>query len=305
MVNYAALDFGSNSTRVLIASVDNGEINKIRKRHIVTKMAEGIPSSGDISENALTRVTEAVSIFFEEINKHEVGGIFSVGTSAMRDSKNSLEIKKYIKEKFNLDIEVISGTEEAKLTLDGALYDFPEDQRTILFDIGGGSTEVIYKDQQTVSSASYQLGVVRISEEALPSRPVVDMEEKRAVELIDSLILKDGVNFSSFDFTQAIGTAGTFTSLAAISLGLETYDNEKTHLHTIEKDWLKEFYYKLRKLNPEEIINQYSCLDPARSTTITPGVLIALKLMENFKINKLVISENDILEGLILNKVLN
>ena len=76
-------------------------------------------------------------------------------------------------------------------------------------------------------------------------------------------------------------------------------------LHTIEKEWLKEFYYKLRKLNPEEIINQYSCLDPARSTTITPGVLIALKLMENFKINKLVISENDILEGLILNKVLN
>ena len=87
MVNYAALDFGSNSTRVLIASVENGEINKIRKKHIVTKMAEGIPSSGDISENALTRVTEAVSFFFEEINKHEVRGIFAVGTSAMRDSK--------------------------------------------------------------------------------------------------------------------------------------------------------------------------------------------------------------------------
>ena len=188
MVNYAALDFGSNSTRVLIASVENGELNKISKKHIVTKMAEGISSSGDISENALTRVTEAVSIFFEEINKHEVGDTFAVGTSAMRDSKNSLEIKKYIKEKFNLDIEVISGTEEAKLTLDGALYDFPEDQRTILFDIGGGSTEVIYRDQQTVSSTSYQLGVVRISEEALPSRPVVDVEEKRAVELIDSLL---------------------------------------------------------------------------------------------------------------------
>ncbi len=305
MVNYAALDFGSNSTRSLITSVENGEINKIGKKHIVTKMAEGTSSSGNISKSAIARVTEAVSILLEEINKYEVRSIYAVGTSAMRDSNNFLEVKKTIKEKFNLDIEVISGIEEAKLTLEGALYGFSEDQNTILFDIGGGSTEVIYRDQQMLSPISYQLGVVRISEEVLPSRPVVDAEEERAVELIDSLILKDGMDFSTFDFTHAIGTAGTFTSLAAISLGLETYDNEKTHLHTIEKDWLKEFYYKLRKLNPEEIINQYSCLDPARSTTITPGVLIAVKLMENFKINKLVISENDILEGLILNKVLN
>ena len=305
MVNYAALDFGSNSTRSLITSVENGEINKIGKKHIVTKMAEGTSSSGNISKNAIARVTEAVSLLFEEINKYKVRSIYAVGTSAMRDSNNFLEVKKTIKEKFNLDIEVISGIEEAKLTLDGALYGFSEDQNTILFDIGGGSTEVIYRDQQMLSPISYQLGVVRISEEVLPSRPVVDAEEEKAVELIDSLILKDGMDFSTFDFTHAIGTAGTFTSIAAISLELDTHDHKKTHLHTIEKDWLKEFYYKLRELSPEEIINNYSCLDPARSTTITPGVLIAVKLMENFKINKLVISENDILEGLILNKVLN
>ena len=305
MVNYAALDFGSNSTRVLIVSVENGEINKISKKHIVTKMAEGTSYSGNISKNAIVRVTEAVSIFFEEMNKHEPRSIYAVGTSAMRDSKNSLEVKESIRDNFNLDIEIISGTEEAKLTLEGALYGFPEDQNTILFDIGGGSTEVIFRDQQTVSATSYQLGVVRISEEALPSRPVAEIEEERAVELIDSLIIKDGMDFNIFDFTYAIGTAGTFTSIAAISLGLHTHDPKKTHLHTIEKDWLKELYSKLRKLNPEEIINKYSCLDPARATTITPGVLIAIKLMENFKINKLVISENDILEGLILNKVLN
>ena len=305
MVNYVALDFGSNSTRVLIASVKNGEINKIYKKHIVTKMAEETSSSGRISKNAISRVMDALSFFFKEISRHEVSEIYAIGTSAMRDSENSLEIREVINEQFNVDVEIISGSEEAKLTLDGALCGFEENLKTILFDIGGGSTEVIYTDQKNVSPISYQLGVVRMSENVFPSRPVSEKEESRAVELINSLISIDDMEFSITDTTSAIGTAGTFTSLAAISLRLDIYDPEKTHLHTIEKSWLREFYYELRSLSPEEIINKYSCLDPARATTITPGALIALQLMEIFKINKLVISENDILEGLILNKVLN
>ena len=101
MVNYAAFDFGSNSTRILIASASNGKINKIIKKDIVTKMAEGTSSSKSISIEATRRVCEAVEIFFETIMAYEVEDIFAIGTSAMRDSVNALEVKRTIEKDFD------------------------------------------------------------------------------------------------------------------------------------------------------------------------------------------------------------
>jgi len=305
MVNYAAFDFGSNSTRILIASASNGKINKIIKKDIVTKMAEGTSSSKSISIEATRRVCEAVEIFFETIMAYEVEDIFAIGTSAMRDSVNALEVKRTIEKDFDINIEIISGIDEAKLTLAGALYGLDQRSSSILFDIGGGSTEVVYSDNQNIFPRSYQLGVVRITEEVLKSRPVVPTEEKKAIELIGALVSYNEDKYTISDSTNVIGTAGTFTSLAAISLGLDNHDSTKTHLHTLDKIWIESFYYELKDLNPEEIINKYPSLDPGRATTITPGALIAIQLMKIFKINKLVVSENDILEGLFLNKVLN
>jgi len=305
MVNYAAFDFGSNSTRILIASVSNGKIDKIIKKHIVTRMAEGTSSSKVISQAAIKRVSEAVGIFFENIMTYKVEEVFAIGTSAMRDSVNSIEVKKIIEKDFGLDIEIISGIDEAKLTLAGALYGFDKSSSSILFDIGGGSTEVIYSDNQNIFPRSYQLGVVRITDEVLQSRPIVPKEEKKAMELIDALVSYDEGKYAISDSTDIIGTSGTFTSLAAISLGLGLHDSTKTHLHTLDKKWLESFYDGLKDLSPEEINNKYKSLDPGRATTITPGTLIAIQLMKIFKITKIVVSENDILEGLFLNKVLN
>ena len=236
---------------------------------------------------------------------YKVEEVFAIGTSAMRDSINSLEVKKTIEKNFDINIEIISGIDEAKLTLAGALYGLDQSSSSILFDIGGGSTEVIYSDNQNIFPRSYQLGVVRITEEVLSSRPIVPNEEKKAVELIDALVSYDEDKYNISDSTDIIGTSGTFTSLASISLGLDLHDSTKTHLHTLDKKWLESFYHRLKNLNPEEIINKYPSLDPGRATTITPGALIAMQLMKIFKINKFVVSENDILEGLFLNKVLN
>ena len=305
MVNYAAFDFGSNSTRMLIASMSNGKINKIIKKNIVTKMAEGTSSSKSVSRQATRRVCDALEIFFEALTPYEIEDVFAIGTSAMRDSTNALEVKKTIEKDFDINIEIISGIDEAKLTLEGALYGLDRSSSSILFDIGGGSTEVVFSDTQNIFPISYQLGVIRITEEVLKSRPVVPIEEKKAIELIGTLVSYNEDKYAISDSTNIIGTAGTFTSLAAISLGLDNHDSTQTHLHTLEKNWLESFYYELKDLNTEEIVHKYPSLDPGRATTITPGTLIALQLMKIFKINKLVVSENDILEGLFLNKVLN
>ena len=305
MVNYAAIDFGSNSTRILIASVENKIIEKKLKTHIVTRMAEGLLTSNSISSDAIKRVHDAMEIFEKELNSFEIESIFAIGTSAMRDSNNALNVIEMIRNNFNINIEVISGEKEARLTHLGALHELDQSSSSILFDIGGGSTEVIFSKDNRIIPFSYQIGVVRMTEEVLHSRPVDDIQEKAAVEIIKSRIHREEQADFLSDEVVAIGTAGTFTSLGAISLGLTSYDSNKVHMHKLNKSWLSELYSKLRQLDVEGIINEYPGIDPARSTTITPGALIARELMEIYEINNLVVSENDILEGLILNKVLN
>ena len=305
MVNYAAVDFGSNSTRILIASVENKKIEKKLKKHIVTRMAEGLLTSNSISSNAIQGVHSAMETFQQDFNRFEIESIFAIGTSAMRDSSNALNVVEMIKNDFNINIEIISGEEEAMLTHSGALYELNQSSSSVLFDIGGGSTEIIFAKDNMVVPYSYQIGVVRMTEEILRSRPVDEIQEKVAVEIIKSRIQKEEQADFLSDEVIAIGTAGTFTSLGAISLGLTSYDSKKVHMHKLTKSWLSEIYSKLRLLDVEEIINEYPGIDPARSTTITPGALIARELMEIYEINNLVISENDILEGLILNKILN
>ena len=304
MVNYAAIDFGSNSTRVLVASLESNKIKKKLKKHIVTRMAEGLPGSKLISKRAIERVNDAVKNLIEDLSVFEVESIFAIGTSAMRESTNFDDVVKIIKDNFDINIEIISGEQEARLSYLGAFYEIEKSSSSILFDIGGGSTEVTYSQGNKIFPYSYKIGVVTITEEVFPSRPVGDAEEKAAIELIRSRITNNIESLYS-DTTLAIGTAGTFTSLGAISLGLTSYDARKVHMHEINKSWLDEFYSKLRYLNPDQIIDHYPGIDPARSTTITPGTLIAKELMEIYKINNLLVSENDILEGLILNKVLN
>tara|TARA_B100001750_G_C15467478_1_gene577882 strand:+ start:516 stop:1433 length:918 start_codon:yes stop_codon:yes gene_type:complete len=305
VVNIAAIDFGSNSTRLLIADIEKTRLVKKLKKHKVTGMAKNIYKTNLLSEESIERVKDALDEFYKEIKLYEVEVIYAIGTSAMRDSNNANYLVEFVKQTYDIELEILTGEEEAKLTYYGSQYGLNSITDCIVVDIGGGSTEVINVSSKNINTHSYQLGVVRISDQVLKQRPVVGYEEKEAIELIKSLLLKKNIVELVTKSTLMLGTGGTFTSLAAMYLNLPSYDNGDAHLTHIDKTWIDDFYSKLRLLSEDEIIAQYTSLDPQRSGTITPGTLIVKTFMEFFKINKLLVSENDILEGLILKNILD
>jgi len=296
VVVVAAIDCGSNSTRLLISEVKNGELKKIYKTHNVTKTSEGLEESRDISEDSKKRLFKTLRAYLKEIEKYDTNQILCIGTAVFRDAENSEEIIEQIKQKFNLEIRVITGEEEGQLTSVGVLSDQGLDDNLLIVDIGGRSTELIYDQQNKINVNSLNFGVVSLNESYLKENPTNSNEETLAIEFINNNL----DSFEDFSNRTLIGVAGTFTSIASIFLDQKKYNDEEIHLKTIDYEWIESFYNKLKLMTVSQIIGKHNSLDPKRGKTLTSGALLVYSLMKKFEINELKVSKSDILEGLIL-----
>ena len=296
VVVVAAIDCGSNSTRLLISEVKNGELKKIYKTHNVTKTREGLEESRDISEDSKKRLFKTLRAYLKEIEKYDTNQILCIGTAVFRDAENSEEIIEQIKQKFNLEIRVITGEEEGQLTSVGVLSDQGLDDNLLIVDIGGRSTELIYDQQNKINVNSLNFGVVSLNESYLKENPTNSNEETLAIEFINNNL----DSFEDFSNRTLIGVAGTFTSIASIFLDQKKYNDEEIHLKTIDYEWIESFYNKLKLMTVSQIIGKHNSLDPKRGKTLTSGALLVYSLMKKFEINELKVSKSDILEGLIL-----
>ena len=144
VVVVAAIDCGSNSTRLLISEVKNGELKKLYKTHNVTKTSEGLEESRNISEDSKKRLFKTLRTYLKEIEKYETNQILCIGTAVFRDAENAEEIIEQVKQKLNLEIRVITGEEEGQLTSVGVLSDQGLDDNLLIVDIGGRITAVSY-----------------------------------------------------------------------------------------------------------------------------------------------------------------
>ena len=296
MVKVAAIDCGSNSTRLLIAEVRAGELFPLFKTHKVTKTSEGLESSNEISKDAKNRLIKILREYLKRINTENVDQIFITGTAVFRDANNSDEVIEEIRKKLDLEIQVISGQDEGYLTSLGVLSSNAINNNFFIVDIGGRSTELIYDSENRTNVHSLDLGVVSLTERISNVNPMSEADRNEGDNLIQqSLDLEiDTKNISM------IGVSGTFTSIASIYLGQKIYNEEEIHLTTLNNSWIQDLSSQLNQMTEAQIISSYSSLDPKRAKTLSTGVLIVCNIMKKFKFQELKVSKSDILEGLIL-----
>ncbi|MFT4048834.1 MAG: Ppx/GppA phosphatase family protein [Solirubrobacterales bacterium] len=297
-----AIDIGSNSTRLLLADVENGVISEISRDSIVTRLGDGVDGSGALNDAAIARVHEAIDIYSGEIALAGCDRVGGVATSAVRDASNGAEFAAGIGAAFGIPIEVIGGDREAELTFLGASTGdaFNAGGRSVVIDIGGGSTEFIIGDDGALSfHVSTRLGAVRQSERHLHSDPPTATELDALMVEAAGIIDENVPSEFRADVARGVGVAGTPTVLASIDQALEEFDPWKVHGYAITRTAAEGLLARLAALplgERREVIG----LHPDRAPTIVAGAAILLAAMRAFDLAEIVVSEHDILYGLAL-----
>ena len=295
MVAVAAIDCGSNSTRLLIADVQEGKLQNLYKQHVVTRLSDNVDTTNVISEDSKKRFIKVLRKYIRKIEEYDIQEVFCIGTAVFRNSNNSNEVIEEVKKRLNLEIRMISGEEEGILTGLGVQSSFEKLENYLIVDIGGQSTELIFDIDKKLNIKSENIGVVSLSENYLQDNPVKENEESRAIEYFNQIF--DDLDF---DERELIGVSGTFTSLGSIFLNQRNYDENEIDKITITQNSVDNIYKKLKSLSVPQIMNNYPNLDPKRAVTITSGIFLVANLLKKYKIKQLKVSKSDILEGLIL-----
>jgi exopolyphosphatase/guanosine-5'-triphosphate,3'-diphosphate pyrophosphatase len=296
----AVVDIGSNSTRLMIADVEGGRVtDELERRSTITRLGAGVDVDGRLRDDAMQRVFETLDRYGVEIDRRRCDVRLAVLTSAVRDSANGAEFAEAVHTRYGLEPHVLSGDDEAHLTFLGATSDRDRSDTTpiLVFDIGGGSTEMVLGAGAKMSfHVSTQAGVVRQTERHLHEDPPSEAELAALSQDVRA-ILSDAVPDSQRRLVQhAIGVAGTATSLAAIAQDLEPYDPERVHGYELTAQESAAILDRLKRL-PLTERRQVAGLHPDRAPTIIAGVLIFEQVMDLFGLDLVEISEHDILHG--------
>lgn len=303
MTRVAAIDCGTNSIRLLIAEPDgSGGLKDLERRLEVVRLGQGVDATGEFHPDALERTFAAVDQYVDLINKWDivVEHMHFVATSATRDVMNRDTFFAGIKERLGVLPDVISGETEARLSFNGALSRVtPGGEPVLVMDIGGGSTELITGSASgdMHSAISLDIGSVRITERFLRQNPVADVDLARAAAYVDGLLARSEVDFGSIG--TWIGVAGTVTTLAGVYLELEQYDRELVHGAVIPLPAVEELLHRLAPLTVDEI-RALPSMHPGRADVITGGALVEARIAARLKVQDLIVSESDILDGIAL-----
>jgi exopolyphosphatase/guanosine-5'-triphosphate,3'-diphosphate pyrophosphatase len=301
-VRVAVVDIGSNSTRLLIADVNDGRVTELDRRSVVTRLGEGVDASGRLGDAPQERVLATLDDYGAAISARDCDVRIAVLTSAVRDAENGAAFTETVRSRYGLDARTLSGDEEARLTYLGATAgrDPQDPTPRMVIDIGGGSTELIIGAAGAVEfHTSMQAGVVRHTERHLASDPPRPEElEALANDVLG--VLKAAVPAGLLERPRSgVAVAGTATSAAAIDLALEPYDPEQIEGHDLSQERLSELLSRLAAM-PLAERRTVPGLDPNRAPTIVAGIVILSTVLRCFGLDATEVSEHDILWGVAL-----
>jgi exopolyphosphatase/guanosine-5'-triphosphate,3'-diphosphate pyrophosphatase len=296
----AVVDIGTNSTRLLVAEVVEGRVTaELERESTVTRLGQGVDASGALADEAMRRVYAVLDRYRAQIDAHGAERTLAVLTSAVRDASNGAAFTETVRERYGLDAREIPGTEEAALTFLGATSerDHAADAgEIVVIDIGGGSTEFVGGGGEVGFFTSLQMGVVRMTERHLhtdPPRP----EELQALAADVQRVIAEGLPEDlRARVGQAVAVAGTATSTAAIDLELEPYDPARVHGHVLSTAQLELQLARLAQM-PNDDRREVAGLHPDRAPTIVAGVALLLECLRAFGLERVEVSEHDILRG--------
>jgi exopolyphosphatase/guanosine-5'-triphosphate,3'-diphosphate pyrophosphatase len=300
----AVVDIGTNSTRLLLADVDerSGALTELERRTTVTRLGQGLEANGALADEAIARAFAALDEYRAAIDSH--GGAdrsIAVLTSAVREASNGASFADRVRDEYGLDARTIPGAEEARLTFLGATSERAPaedgDAPIVVIDIGGGSTELVVGRGRTVEFfESTQAGVVRQTERHITTDPpdpdeLADLADEIRAIFTDAL--PEDVRGA---VRAAVGVAGTATSMAAMDLDLEPYDPERVHGHVVSLARIEELLARLAAMT-EEQRRHVAGLQPDRAPTIVAGAVLLIEALRAFRLEEVEVSEHDILRG--------
>jgi exopolyphosphatase / guanosine-5'-triphosphate,3'-diphosphate pyrophosphatase len=287
MTRVAAVDLGTNSTRLLVADVEDGRVEELDRETVITRLGEGVDRRRRLLPEPIARVRNTLVDFRRRAEELGAERTLLVATSAVRDAENGEAFLGEIEWSCDFDTELLSGDEAAAMTLRGVSLGRALERGTLLLDVGGGSTELTLADFRV----SLDVGSVRLTERFLAGDPPASDELDACRAAVRSVLEEHAADL---DVREAIGVAGTITTVAALELG--GYDPDRVHGYRIASAAVERQLERLATL-PLEERRELPGLEPARAPVIVAGVAIVAEALRFFDLDELEVSEHDLLTG--------
>ena len=308
MPRVGAVDCGTNTIRLLVADLDpvTATQHTVAREMRIVRLGEGVDRHGVLDGEALRRVFGAVDEYAALLDAHDVGPRRFVATSAVRDAGNAEDLAAGIRSRLGVDVDVVTGEEEARLSFEGATRSLPDLPGPVaVLDIGGGSTELVLGEAAPTTGTpgrleagrSLDVGSVRLTERLMPSDPPTAEETAAAARVVDEALATlpaYGVDVRAA--ASLVGVAGTVTTLAALHLGLQQWDAELVHGARIPVGDARALAARLLTLTTAE--RQALGVPAGRADVIAAGALVLDRVLRLTSVTEVVASVSDILDGI-------
>jgi exopolyphosphatase / guanosine-5'-triphosphate,3'-diphosphate pyrophosphatase len=304
MTVVASIDIGTNSTRVLVARPVDGKLDILDRRNTITRLGQNVGATGRLAEEAVERTLACLRDYRAILDQHGVDRLRVAATSASRDAANREEFFDAVEEVVGARPELLSGDDEGRLSFIGATGDLdPALGPFLIVDIGGGSTEFILGTDHVEGVMSVDVGCVRLTEKFLDHDPPLPEELTACISFSDAY-LDDVIREipGSAEANTLVGLAGTITTVAAVEIGLATYDRDAIHHFVLTRDAAEDVFRTLATESRADRIHNPG-LEEARADVIVGGCCVLVALFRRFGFDEMIVSEADILDGLALSLV--
>jgi exopolyphosphatase / guanosine-5'-triphosphate,3'-diphosphate pyrophosphatase len=293
----AAVDIGTNSTRLLVADIESGRIQDVERESRVTRLGEGVDTRRRLLPVPIARVRNVLSEFRRMLESRGAERTLAIATSAIRDAENGEAFLGEVEWSYGFTTRLLTGHEEAMMMFRGVTSERQLGAGAVILDIGGGSTELVAGGPDGVHwHDSLDIGSVRLTERFLASDPPTSAELETCATAVRALLAERVPDEIRSATRSAVGVAGTITSIAALALGLDAYDRDRVHGFELTADALDEQLQRLAAV-PIAERRQLRPLDPERAPVIVAGAVIARETLAFFDLASMEISERDILDG--------
>lgn len=287
----AAIDLGTNSSRLLIAEKQGNKLLPVCRKMQTTRLGSGLSANGRLHVQGKKATLLAVASFLEIAESYRAAQLYIMGTSALRQADDGAGFCRELAAYAGCPVEVLSAEEEAYYSYTGVRKSLSLSDRILVFDLGGGSCELIWQSNHKVETASYLFGALNLTEQYFRQDPPQPGEIAEARGYIQNLLDK-----SALQDKEIVGTGGTVTALASVALGLSAYDPGKIHGYFLPAEMVQEIFSKITAV-PASARALITGLPPERAPIMPAGTLVVNELLAAAGAEGLVVSEEGLLLG--------
>lgn len=301
MPRVASIDLGSNTFRLLIVDLDDaGRLIERCARRVIVRLGQGLSDGTDLLPEAIERGIRAIIDFRTEVDRHAAGPVLAVATSAVRRARNRDKFIEKISCETGIEVEVIDGREEARMTCLGVQSALGRGANDMILDIGGGSTEwIVTRGGRIVSLSTINLGVVTLAERHLCSDTPSAAALEQLHEFVERTLESEHFDGAFDEHPRLIGTAGTLTTLAALDQGLDYRRAERVHGYVLYRNAVQRWERTLTRMSAARR-RALPAVEPGREDLIIAGTAILFHVMDRLGAGSVLVSDAGLREGIIV-----